>query len=134
MDFFDIFNIKRTFNINVDELEKEYFKQMQKSEDQAIVNEAFITIKDDLKRAIYLLEINHCELTNPSSDFLHNVFNAFNSPSKESLEINLTLRRQIITDLKNAFEQNDYKAASIKTSELKYIYNLIAYIKTHAVA
>ena len=131
MDFFDILGMEKTFDIENNQLEKKYFEKMKNSENHIVINEAYRTIKDDLKRAIYLLRINNYKIENPSSSFLHNIFNAFDTSNQDSLQEYIVLKEKIIKELKEAFNDEDYGIASIKTSELKYVCNLIEYIKKH---
>ncbi len=81
MEFFDIYEIEPSFSISENELKKRYLVLQKKFhpdrfahssiEEQktalinsSIINDAYQVLKDDIRRAKYLLECNGVEITN----------------------------------------------------------------------
>ena len=81
MEFFDIYEIEPSFSVSESELKKKYLVLQKKFHpdrfahsnidqqkaaliNSSLINDAYQVLKDDIKRAKYLLECNEIEITN----------------------------------------------------------------------
>jgi len=84
-DFFDVFNIEKSFSIDKNHIEKEYFllqnkyhpdrfvnaseeEKFEAAQSSIFINKAYNTLKDDLKRSEYILKIQSIMVNTESSD------------------------------------------------------------------
>lgn len=154
MTAFEILNIKKTYNIDAEDLEKKYLEmQMLYHPDRAkskLEKEYFITIsmninnsynvlKDPYDRAMLLLNLekidhNSTKLTN---EFLEKILEKNEELNSKNDIINISdfinnlnnEYKDIYSVILSAFESKNYDLASRKTTEMKYISNLITKAK-----
>lgn len=155
-NFFKIFNIDSDYKVNKKQLSQKYLmlqalyhpdkannenEKLLYTQKSASLNDGYNILKNDLKRAIYILELNGINFSddNPDlkadNDFLLEVFakqEELNeiANSIEMLEIFLNQLQDefnhIIDQLNLAFNNNEYDQALKLTIQLKYIDKLLA--------
>ena len=157
-DYFKLLSIERKYDIDLKKLDQEYFAmqikyhpdraidKIQKQENLSIsidVNKAYNILKDDLKRAEYILLLNGLNIADPSvrtniSDLeLQNIWNELEI--LENIEDLIILenfynqkilkKNKLIATLTNEFEQKKLQDALDSTIKLKYLNNLIENIQ-----
>ncbi len=142
MNYFEVFDMDIEYEIDLEHLERKYFHlQMANHPDNTsgsaaidikLVNAGYLTLKDDEKRAIYLLEM---EGYNPEDvklghEYLQYIFaisekvysGIFSKLEAEKLysEIN-----KLKTAIKLSFKEEDFKNASICLAKIKYLSEVI---------
>lgn len=147
-DYFALFEVKPTFNINFDELEQKYIELSKKFhpdvnkgefEDIANINKAYEVLKSPLKRAEYLLNFFNVE---NKEDYLDSEI------LNESMEIreylldcdDLQFANRIIDEkikdsiknISNAFTKKNFGEAAAQVMRLKYLYKSSEEIKKNA--
>ncbi len=117
---FDIFSLPTAFEINLDELEKKYLEFQRNFhpdnfsgadiEKSIAINEAYEILKNDLRRASHILQLNNIDLENDST-----------APKVDSATLYevLELREQIFTN--NATEIGNLKKDL--SEKIKYLIN-----------
>ena len=154
-NYFDLFDFEVKFNINLDILEKKYLelqkkyhpdnfvadtskKKIEFFDNTGEINKGYQIIKDDLKRAIHILElknINFQDCTIKKND-LEIIWGEYNLAEKMNNEKELQAKliqklddkKNIISKLSNAFKVQNYNLASYYTVILKYLENLIIFL------
>lgn len=152
-NFFELFNINESFNINQKNLKAQYL-QMQiryhpdkaKSEDEkvnflkisALINEAYKTLSNDLTRAEYILKIHDIDLEDRNKvkvnkdillqaleyrEFLEEA-DSENEISKLRNKIT-EVQQIIIKEISELFEIKEFQKGAEKVIELKYNFKLI---------
>jgi len=153
-DYFELLSIERKYDIDLKKLDQQYIAmqikhhpdrsidKVQKQQNLSIsidINKAYNTLKDDAKRAEYILSLNGLKLddpsirTNISALELQNIWNELEILENtqdliilENLYNQKTIEKnKLITDLKRVFEQNKLQDALDTTIKLKYLNNLI---------
>lgn len=147
-NYFALFDILPTFNINFDELERKYIELSKefhpdvnkgKFEDIANINKAYEVLKSPLKRAEYLLDFFDVE---NKEDYLNSEI------LNESMEIreylldcddlqfaNRMIDEKIkdsIKNISNAFTKKKIGEAAAQVMRLKYLYKSSEEIKKNA--
>ena len=134
-DYFDLFGISRKFDINIEELNRRYIElQMEyhpditgNDADSAVVNCAYNTLLDPLKRAEYMLNVrdgdNRCSCPNEFFDIM-----------EELAEADETHRYEIINNLRKMLDDTLCKisglfAANAKADAIIVEVNRAKYIK-----
>ncbi len=157
-NYFEILNLPVVFDIDFAQLDKQYFSLQvvchpDKANDDeqkelflglsAKINQAYDNIKDEFLRAKTILQIHGVHFDDESmkclltKEFLRNIFHGFEQVSiNNNAELLSSMlgeqylrKKDIISDLKNAFSTNDLDAAASLTACLRYIDNLTAVIK-----
>lgn len=158
MNFFELLSLEEKYDVDLQILNKNYFANLakyhpdmaKKAEDKnkflsisTDLNKAYATLKDDLKRAEYLLEIkginiNDSEVRNILSPLklqaLWNELEILESIADlQTLETLYTKKetdkKNLITSLSCAFNDNNLKEALDLAISFKYLTNLIDNIK-----
>lgn len=158
MNHFKLLSLEEKYDINLQKLDKHYFTALAKYHpDKARnsdeknhflsisidINKTYSTLKDDLKRAEYLLNIKGININNSESrnslssaklKFIWNELEQLeNIEELDKLEEFLVCKekakKDLITHLSQAFENKNLKEALDLTISLKYLTNLIENIK-----
>lgn len=159
MNYFKLLEIKQEYEIDLAQLTKQYFLQLakfhpdrarepkQKLEYQDIstnLNKAYSTLKDDIKRAIHILNLH--EITTDESSLKNKVskeklaeiwqiyeeFEAINTVAelRQMLDLKLSEQQALNLQLKQAFKDNDLSSAQDIVINFKYLITLIDNIKS----
>ncbi len=129
MNYFEILKVPVAYNIDIDLLTKNYFS-LQQSVDQvdpAILNEAYNTLKNDIKRAEYFLSLKEISVERISTDLAMKMFamrERYESLDNEGdkIKVQKQIKKQIkslILDLKT-YEDDLNKFAEV-FGELKFL-------------
>lgn len=158
MDYFELLNIEKKYDLDLQILEQQYFKmqikyhpdkarsQVEKQRNLTIsidLNKAYTILKDSLTRAEYLLLLNGINIENLAirktlsetqlNDLWHQLETLENTDDLEMLEKicdqKISEKDQIITSITNAFNAGDLKQVLNNTIRLKYLSNLISNVK-----
>lgn len=144
MNYFELFNLEKKFDINLDDLDKNYFMmqkkfhpdQQDKSQNiynSVLLNDAYKIIKDDYLRSCYLLDIQNNENYLIEEEFLEEILN-FNeilndlsvseelSAFKNSIE---NARNEILEKLSFFHNNKNIEHAKKYTIKLKYYDQLL---------
>jgi molecular chaperone HscB len=120
MEFFDIYEIEPSFSISENELKKKYLVLQKKFhpdrfahssiEEQktalinsSLINDAYQVLKDDIRRAKYLLECNGVEITNHTNP----AFLMKQMEYEEKIEDNSNDKNQLLSIQKELQEELD---------------------------
>jgi len=157
-NYFQILKLPEVFDIDLAELEKNYFNlQIEYHPDRALniedrgellvmstkLNEAYENLKDDFKRAKALLMVlgisfNDEELKNKlDKEFLQAKLDEFEfiNSAQDTKELSEMLiakyleKKELITSLIKVFKSKELDTASKLTISLRYVYNIIEQIK-----
>jgi len=157
-NYFQILKLPEVFDIDLAELEKNYFNlQIEYHPDRALniedrgellvmstkLNEAYENLKDDFKRAKALLTIlgasfNDEELKNKlDKEFLQAKLDEFEfiNSAQDTKELSEMLiakyleKKELIISLIRAFKSKELDTASKQTISLRYVDNIIEQIK-----
>lgn len=152
MTYFDRFEIDKSYDINLSDLESQYFAlqakyhpdvakdldEKQKFTNIAIeLNEGYKNLKDPYARAIYMLKLENIDIADSKahpvpSSILQQVWQK--SEELEQLdgkELSLFIEsleesnKAIVADLSDAFAKRDYARATNSAMTMKYWLNLI---------
>jgi len=130
MNYFEIFNLPVTYNINTDLLTKNYFSLQRGSGnrlDPSLLNEAYNTLENDIKRAEYFLSLRNVSTEKMSSKLAVQMFEmrekyeSFES-SEEKIEFQKQIKKKfkvLISSLKEC--EDDLEEFSENFSELKFL-------------
>ncbi len=153
-NFFDIFQLDKTFDINYNMLEKNYrnlasqyhpdrttmlsaFEQRQQMMLFTTINQAYETLKNPLSRANYLLKLNGIDAdekhTNIDSDFLiqqmqwhEELETAQTTEEYKSINNKILMEKQeIINKLTDDFAKSNYNSALENFQRARFIYKLL---------
>ena len=119
MKYFEIFNIKFSKIINLDDLEEKYLLFQQKYhpdntqncdiEKSILINDAYETLKDPIKRYSYILRENKIDITNdekaPKVDpqTLEEIWQIQENINKISIDDKLQLKKELKEKITNYF-------------------------------
>ena len=145
-NYFEILDIEETFRINLELLEEKYFytqskyhpdrapadKKSQYASMSSVINTAYETLKDYLKRAVHILELHGININSDSTapkmplDILGEILELQEDMEEDdkrdlAIEAASTKRDEILTELEGLFDEEDYERAAIRTMELKYL-------------
>jgi molecular chaperone HscB len=145
-NYFALFEIEPTFDINFDALEKKYIELSRefhpdvnegKFESMVNINKAYEVLKSPLKRAEHLLDLfgikspkSNAEILNESMETREYLVNCDNS-----LSANRMIDEKIkdcMKNLTNAFATKDLSDASMQVLRLKYLYKSLEEVKKNA--
>lgn len=156
MEFFDIYEIEPSFSISEDKLKKKYLVLQKKfhpdrfahsDNDQqkaalvnsSLINDAYQVLKDDIKRAKYLLECNDIELPNHTNpEFLikqmeyEEKIEDHSHKKNELISIQKELQDELEyykDNLEINFNKKDFERASNQINEFIFIDKLHQKIK-----
>lgn len=99
MNPFNVFNIEPEFKI--DELDDKYYQLYKTCQDKSLINEAYEILKDDIKRAKNLCEINN--QTQASPNIAKEMFALINKTYEEKTQLLNESKEKII---ENACAEN----------------------------
>lgn len=150
INFFEILSLEENFEIDKNQLDNNYFAALAKyhpdrAPDPAkkkyasfsnILNLAYEALGDDFKRASHILQLHNINIQSDATaprlplEILQEVLEM-----QESLEDQdkvdevkkkaLSLKEEILKELKTLFASKNYELASIKTMHLKYILKIM---------
>ena len=155
IDYFSLLGLPRSFDIDLDALEKAYITNQQKyhpdtqqglnaceklklMQQSVLINEAYQILKNPLKRAAYMLGCLHKEETINDPDLLEEVFDlqeeAGSLSSKEDIKnflekINLDLQKTFAS-LGKSLNENNVKGAQNLYFRAKYLTEIHKKVKT----
>lgn len=153
MNYFERFEIKRSYDIDFDELENQYFALQSRYHPDLVasldekqryanivmeLNEGYKILKNDYLRADYLLKLENIDISDSKTNkvpsyILEAVWQNSEKLDQLSKSDDLDLFIEALEDkhdfilkgIAEAFKQEDYKAATIKTMQMKYCQNLM---------
>lgn len=153
---FQRLNLQTKFQIDEDELEIKYLKLQQqfhpdnssnKTEDEinsALINQSYEILKNPIKRAIYLLQINGINIDDEESaprpdhevlmlimEFREEILENKNEAQKIAA-IKKNIKQMIADEMKiiiQLFDQDNYQEISQKLIKVKYLDKIIADLK-----
>jgi len=143
-DPFEVLNLEKTYSLDLNKLEKHYFAEQKKSHpDQCAqadeqqkaeavkkstaVNQAYLILKDPLRRAEYLLKAAGIEMLSSDPSFLGKVM-TWNERLETGEDLKPTLydeETMLLKDLTTAFMVKDYEKARIAIYRLTYVQKLL---------
>ena len=156
MEFFDIYEIEPSFSISESELKKKYLVLQKKFHpdrfahsnieqqkaaliNSSLINDAYQVLKDDIKRAKYLLECNEIEITNHTNpEFLikqmeyEEKIEDHSHDKSELVSIQKELQEELgqyKVNLETNFIKKDFERASKQINEFIFIDKLHLKIK-----
>jgi molecular chaperone HscB len=141
---FEILNLEAAYSLDLEILENHYFAAQKKAHPDQVsqgtpqekaealkwsttVNQAYLTLKDPLTRAEYLLNAAGIETVSHDPDFLEQVM-GWNEHLARGEDIGTELRateQALFKDLEQAFAVKNYEKASRTLYGLKYIRKLL---------
>jgi molecular chaperone HscB len=149
MDRFERLGIEKSYTVDLDNLEQKYFAAQSKyhpdkfsnsseqeklltAQHATMVNEAYVTLKSCLKRAIYLLElagINSLEDIKASDELLEQIWDynrQFERIGEKAKIAAITAeveeaKEKCKADLNKAFTENDIDKAAQLTMKLRFL-------------
>ena len=151
MKFFEIYELEPLFSISKEELKKKYIQLQKKNHpdkfavatdaekkrallQSSIVNDAYEVLKNDIKRALYLLDCNKIKIGNiNNSKFLmqqmdYEEFLEENSANKNKLQELHQKVTVILNDelkiIENFFKKNQLESVAKKINELIFLVRL----------
>jgi molecular chaperone HscB len=156
MKFFEIYELEPLFSISEEKLKKKYIQLQKKNHpdkfavatdaekkrallQSSIVNDAYEVLKNDIKRALYLLDCNKIKIGNiNNSKFLmqqmdYEEFLEENSANKNKLQELHQKVTVILNDelkiIENFFKKNQLESVAKKINELIFLEKFIHRIK-----
>ena len=147
-NYFTLFEIEPTFNIDLSELEKKYIELSRKfhpdiNEGQfkniVNINKAYEVLKSPLKRAEHVLDLSNirnkkdnlnCEILHESMEIREYLMDCddFQSASRMIDE----KIKDCMGNLTNAFAVKDFNDAAVQVLRLKYLYKSFEEVKKNA--
>ena len=148
MNYFLLFSLDAKYDIDNNLLEEKYIELQKKfhpdisisktSIDSNYINKAYVILKDQVKRAEYLLNLKNINLedfpltTNELQKILSIHENIENSTEIQRKDLLLQIENDITileNEISKAFEKLHLKDAASMTVRLKYMINLRKYLK-----
>jgi len=130
MNYFELFDIPVSFEINNSYLETKYLELQLKhhpdrnigseaSVDSATINNGYNTLKHDIERAKYILQLNGVALAqNIDFEFLEIIMEL-----KETNDVNqvTALKAELMSELEIAFRSNDLRLAAQTVAKIEML-------------
>ena len=149
-NYFEMLNIEESFSIDQNLLEEKYFdaqgkyhtdrapkdKKAQFATMSSLINSAYETLKDDFKRASYILELHGININSYTTapkiplDILGEILEMQEDMEEDdkrdiALEKASSKKLEILSKLGEHFAAKDYNKAAIRAMELKYFEKMV---------
>lgn len=140
-DPFEVLGMPKSFSISLKDLESRYFDEQRKahpdrfsqgekhaaSKKSAVVNQAYLILKDPLERGIFLLKDARVEPATHHSEILMEMM-TWRERLEAGENLNTELKeqeRKILHALEDGFETKDYEMARLALYRLAYVQKLL---------